>query len=94
MNTKTKHPQIQLYQVESNQIHAIGHDPATNTLAIQFKAKGGAGSTYHYANFDAQAFETFKSAKSIGQHFGAHIKLNTEKHPFVKVPVVESVGEA
>lgn len=58
----TKHQQITLNPVESSQIHAIGHDPATNTLAIQFKSKGGAGSVYHYQNFDSAAFDAFNGA--------------------------------
>lgn len=82
MNTKIKN--IALHPVESRQIAAIGHDPATNTLAIQFSAKSGTGSVYHYANFDAAAFAAFKGAESIGAHFGKFIKKETERHPFVK----------
>jgi len=37
MNTDTtEYPNIALDAVESSQIAAIGHDPETNTLAIQF----------------------------------------------------------
>lgn len=80
-----KIPDITLTPVESSQIYAIGHDAATNTLAIQFKSKGGAGNVYHYANFTAEDFTAFKESKSIGAHFGQHIKNATEKHPFTKV---------
>lgn len=76
---------IALQPVESSQIHAIGHSPETNTLAIQFKSRGGPGSVYHYANFTAEQFEAFKSAESIGSHFGANIKKATDAHPFIKV---------
>jgi len=78
---------IGMDEVESSKIHAIGHDPETNTLAIQFrnfKTKEG-GSIYHYANFTADQFEAFKGSESIGKHFGAHIKNETEAHPYVKV---------
>lgn len=90
MNTEAKTeekkiPTIALSPVESSQLHAIGHDPATNTLAIQFKSKAGAGSTYHYANFTAEQFAEFSGAKSVGAHFGQHIKNATEKHPFTKI---------
>lgn len=45
----TEVPHIELTPVESSQIAAIGHNPATNTLAIQFKGKGDKpGSIYHY----------------------------------------------
>lgn len=76
-----------MHQVKSSQIAAIGHHPETNTLVVQFPARkdGTAGSVYHYANFDAAAFEAFKNAESIGSHFGKHIKPNTEKYPFKKV---------
>lgn len=38
MNAEAKkHPDITLTPVESRQIAAIGHDPATDTLAIRFK---------------------------------------------------------
>ena len=49
--------QIDLIPVESSQIAAIGHDADTNTLAVQFKAKGGPGSIYHYSGVDAKTFE-------------------------------------
>lgn len=88
MTTETeemKIPAIALAPVESSQIHAIGHDAATNTLAIQFKSKAGAGSVYHYANFTTEDFTAFKESKSIGAHFGQNIKNSTEKYPFTKV---------
>lgn len=86
MTQKTKqHPDIKLHPVESSQIHAIGHDPISNTLSVQFKSKNGPGSVYHYANFDAKAFDELKKSKSIGSHFGSHIKPHVKKHPFSKV---------
>lgn len=85
MNTNKKHPVISMTSVKSSQIHAIGHDPVTNTLAIQFKSKSGAGSVYHYQNFTPELFNEFKSAKSLGQHFKTSIKDAVKKHPFSKV---------
>lgn len=85
MNNTTQPKEIPLHQVESSQIAAIGHDPETNTLAIQFKAKSGEGSVYHYANFDADAFAALKGAESIGSHFGQHIKPFKDKYPFTKM---------
>ncbi len=80
---------IELQDVESNQIHSIGHDAATNTLAICFpRRKGGevsAGSVYHYANFTADDFAAFQAAESKGKHFTAHIKANPDKYPFTKI---------
>ncbi|WP_109477664.1 KTSC domain-containing protein [Paraburkholderia sp. C35] len=77
---------IALSTVESSQIHAIGHDPATNTLAVQFKDKeGGPGSLYHYSNFDAEEFEHFKGAESIGSHFYKNIKPNATTYPYARI---------
>lgn len=86
MNNEIKETRvIELHKVESSQIAAIGHDPDTNTLAIQFAAKSGTGSIYHYANFTAEDFAAFRGAESIGSHFGKFIKPNAEKYPFKKV---------
>lgn len=76
---------VTMQTVDSSQIHSIGHDAATNTLAIRFKNKSGAGSLYHYANFTAEEFEKFKGAESIGSHFGQFIKHETVKYPFTKI---------
>lgn len=73
--------------VESSKIHAIGHDPETQTLAIQFKnfKTGEGGSIYHYDNFTAEQFAEFKSAESIGKYFGANIQKEVIAHPYVKI---------
>ncbi|HEY4292094.1 KTSC domain-containing protein [Luteibacter sp.] len=82
----TKSTDIPLTPVESSQIHSIGHDAETNTLAIRFKNyRGEATSLYHYDNFTTDDFAAFRDAESIGKHFGQHIKPATEKHPFRKV---------
>ncbi len=75
--------QIPLTPVESSQIAAIGHDPATNTLAIQFKS--GAAPVYHYANFSADDFNAFMGAKSIGSHFSKHIKAAPDRFPYTRI---------
>ena len=72
-------PHIALTDVVSSQIKAIGHDPATNTLAIQFKH--GAGAIYHYPNVTADQHQAFVGSESMGKHFGQHIKaLPFEKY--------------
>ncbi|CBJ38289.1 conserved protein of unknown function [Ralstonia solanacearum CMR15] len=77
---------INMQPVESSQIHAIGHDAATNTLAIRFKNwKGEVTSLYHYQNFTAEDFEAFRTAESIGRHFGAFIKPFDLKHPYKQI---------
>lgn len=76
---------IQLQPVESSQIAAIGHDAATNILAIQFKGRNGPGSVYHYQNVDANTFDAFRTADSIGSHFYKHIKPHADKYPYERV---------
>lgn len=88
MQNETQAPLvIRLDSVESSKIHAIGHDPETKTLAIQFRnfKTGEGGSIYHYKNFTAEQFAAFKGAESIGKHFGAHIQKAVEAHPYIKV---------
>lgn len=65
---------IALTPVESSQIAAIGHDAATNTLAVQFKNKKGLGNVYHYDNVPADVYQQFTAAESKGRFFGANIK--------------------
>jgi hypothetical protein len=72
--------------IESSQIDAIGYDAETQTLAIQFKAKGAApGSLYHYSNVDAALFAEFSSAESIGSFFYKNIKPFKDKYPYARI---------
>lgn len=95
MNTKTfpapqafakgPRPEISLQAVTSSQVKAIGHDPVTNTLAVQFVH--GAGHVYHYPGFTTDQHKAFVASKSIGSHFGKHVKhLPFEKFEAVKKP--------
>lgn len=77
----TARPNIDLTPVESSRLAAIGHDPDTNTLAVQFNSKSGPGKVYHYANVSAEQFSDFQSADSVGKYFGSNI-LGNEAHPF------------
>lgn len=79
---------VPMKQVDSSQIHSIGHDPATNTLHLYFpkKEKGevvGVGSHYSYPNFPAEKYYRFLEAESKGVFFGAEIK-NKEEHPHTR----------
>lgn len=82
-------PTIAMRPVESSQIHSIGHDAATNTLAIRFTRDygraEGPGSLYHYQNFSAKDFAAFRDAESAGRHFGLHIKPFPDKYPFQRI---------
>lgn len=86
MNTTPQSPLvIAMDEVESSQIHAIGYDDKTGTLAIQFKGKNGPGSVYHYQNIGADFFAEFKAAESIGKFFGKNIKPFPDAFPFTKI---------
>lgn len=66
---------IELTPVDSSQLRSVGHDPETNTLAIQFIGKPGEeDKVYHYYNFPAKDYEAFLAAPSQGKYFYANIK--------------------
>lgn len=85
MNTQTATPVIAMDEVESSQIHGLGYDAATQTLAIRFKNRttGAPTSLYHYANVPAEEFTALREAASIGSYFGKHIKPHSDVYPFV-----------
>jgi hypothetical protein len=96
MNTNIKaRPVIVMQSVTSSQISAIGHDPETGTLAIQFTSKSGIGSTYHYQNVTVDQFAAFRDAESVGSHFYKHIKPFPDVFAYEKIPtVIESPAPA
>lgn len=65
---------MNLEPVDSSFISAIGHDPETDTLHVQMTN----GKTYTYAGVDRQQHAELLKAKSIGQHFGRHIRAQYE----------------
>ncbi|CAN0620430.1 KTSC domain-containing protein [Burkholderia multivorans] len=83
---------IDTQPVESSQIHSIGYDAETETLAIRFKDRTGAPtSLYHYSNFTQANFDALKTADSVGSHFYKHIKPFDQRFPYEcieKMPVV------
>jgi hypothetical protein len=59
-------PNITLTPVDSSQIYSIGHDPATNTLAIRFNKKHPNGGTSKYKKRDAAYWRAYR-AKRIAE---------------------------
>ncbi len=84
---------IPLTPVESSQIHSIGHDASTDTLAIRFKDKatGEPRALYYYANVDAARFKEFSEAPSIGSYFYKNIKPNVLEFPYWRVEPAPAV---
>jgi hypothetical protein len=66
--------------VESSQIHSVGYDQATQTLAVRFHGKkkpDGSredGQLYHYDGVPPEKHGELMAAKSKGSHFAVHIK--------------------
>lgn len=63
MNDTAKElPPIPLTPVTSSNVASLGHDPATNRFAVQFKN----GGLYHYYGIDQKLADEIRTAKSIG----------------------------
>jgi hypothetical protein len=97
MNTEAIN-RIAMDEIASSQIHSIGYDAETETLAIRFKSKlGEPTSLYHYSKVTPANFEAFRTAKSIGSHFYKHIKPMPERFPYVcieKMPTQSPMNNA
>lgn len=69
MTTQTKQPRhkpptITMNPVKSSNIAATGYDPASKTLAVQFK---GGGRVYHYSDVPESVFGDMGKAESVGK---------------------------
>ena len=89
---------VRLQDVESSQIHSIGYDPETQTLAIRFTRgygeNRGPGSLYHYSNVPQDVYDAFLAAESKGKYFGQHIKPFKDQYPFTKIVEADDQREA
>ncbi len=56
--------------VQSSNIASIGHDPATDTLHVEFRS----GATWAYDGVDADRHAELLNADSVGSHFAKHIR--------------------
>lgn len=64
----------------SSTIAAIGHDPITETLRIQFHK----GPVYRYQHVSKTLFDSMMAAPSFGKMFVAEIKAKPDLYPFMK----------
>lgn len=88
MNTAIKErPIFEMIPVVSSQIASIGHDAASNMLAIQFPEKkdGSLGNLYHYENVSTELFAQFIGAESIGSFFINNIKKFPDLYPYTRI---------
>lgn len=64
-----------LTPVTSSNIAAVGHDPSTNELHVQFKS----GGTHIYSGVTAEDHNDLIAAESIGSHFHRHIRTRPSR---------------
>ncbi len=56
---------MNMIPVESSNVKAVGHDPDTNTMHVQFHS----GETYAVDGVDSEKHAAFMGAESKGRHF-------------------------
>jgi len=77
--------------VKSSQLAAIGYDPISQTLEVEFTptkkqtAADQPGSIYQYTGVAPGDAARLTEAESIGSHFIKHIKADPERFPFKKI---------
>lgn len=59
-----------LQQVSSNNLRAVGYDPDTRTLVVEFRS----GGTYEFYDVDVNVYEALMSAGSHGQFFQQEVR--------------------
>jgi hypothetical protein len=62
---------LNLIQVQSSNIAAVGYDQVTSTLHVQFKGKE---KVYSYVDVLQETFDQMMTADSIGSFYARHIK--------------------
>ena len=61
---------MQMTSVDSSNISAIGYDPATQELQVEFKN----GTTYSYQGVTEGQYQELLNAPSVGRYFMANIR--------------------
>lgn len=61
---------MKMVPVRSSNINAVGYDPASRTMDVQFQS----GHTYSHYDVSPEAHEAFVGAGSIGSHYHQHFK--------------------
>lgn len=56
--------------VTSSNIKAVGYDPSTNVLEVEFSS----GTIYQYADVPAQVYKDLMEAESVGRYFAANVR--------------------
>ena len=62
--------------VKSSTVKAVGHDPATNTMDVQFHS---GEKVYTVPNVSAEQHQAFMNAPSKGKHFYKYFRGKSAK---------------
>jgi hypothetical protein len=65
---------MQRERVSSSQIDAVGYDPATKTMEVEFST----GAVYEYYEVSPEVHKSFVTSSSVGRYFGSAIRDNYE----------------
>lgn len=91
-NANTPAVSIPLVPVVSSQLAAVGYDPQTSTLAVEFKGYGDKpGSVYHYADVDQDTWAALNAAPSFNSEFIKRVKKDPERFPYTKLAPVAPI---
>jgi len=74
----SKRRHIAMKAVESSAVKAIGHDPKSRTLRVEFHS----GGVYDYPDISVEEHQAILDAQSIGRHLTKHIRHRN----FTKLP--------
>lgn len=68
--------------VKSSNIAAIGYDPGTETMEVEFKPKDEETPprVYQYDKVPYDDYKAFLNAESVGRHFHTFVRSNYESH--------------
>lgn len=58
--------------VESSQVKAVGYDPATKVLEVEFHS----GAIYQYPGAEPDVYEGLMNAESVGRFFNQNVKFS------------------
>jgi hypothetical protein len=72
---------VELVPVQSTNLSAIGYEPDTMLMQIQFKN----GSLYAYQNVEPDTYQTLVTSPDPGRYFAEIIKPQRYKYVFTRV---------
>lgn len=67
---------MKLMPVKSSNLHAVGYDPVSQVLRVQFKGSGDqVGKVFEYAGVPPKKFAEMQAAKSVGSFFSTKVRM-------------------